>query len=162
MCAQNIKNSVQKCYPSTCLPTNKKCYPSKPGPFQNNCFVAFQKIVMCLSLKNVIRPPAYQQKMSGHHLPFQKMLSVHLPTNKKMLSVTYLPTKNYWATFQNNSFVIRPPTYQQKMLSVHRLPAFQNVIRPPTLPTKNVIRPPTYQQKMSAVTTYLHFKMCIN
>ena len=105
-----------------------------------------------------VHPPAHQQKYcpSRGYLPvghFKIIVIVCLPTNKKCYPSAYLPA--FQNVIQPKKNVIRPPTYQQKMLSVH-LPtnkkcypsALPKKCYPSTyLPTKNVIRPPTYQQK---------------
>ena len=111
------------------------------------------KIIVCVSLKNVIRLPTYQQKCyPSAYLPIKKCYpSAYLPTKKcypyhfkKMLSC--LPTQKNPSAYLHLKNVIRPPTCISKCYPSAYLP------------TKNVIRPPTYP-KMS---TYLHFKMCIN
>ena len=99
VCAQNISREEWFSVPSRTVhpPAHQQKYCPSRGK-SKDVGLHF-KIIVCVSLKNVIRPPTYQQKMLSN-LPtnkkncyvtfqnnclcfFKKMLSVCLPTNKK-------------------------------------------------------------------------------
>ena len=94
VCAQNISREEWFSVPSRTvhLPTNKKYCPSRGK--SKDVGLHF-KIIVCVSLKNVIRP--YQQKNVIRHQ--QKMLSVPPTYQQKSVQPT---NKKCWATFQNN------------------------------------------------------------
>ena len=121
VCAQNISREEWFSVPSRTVhpPAHQQKYCPSRGK-SKDVGLHF-KIIVCVSLKNVIRPPTYQQKNVIRPPTYQKKCiskcypSTYLPT-KKMLSVrAYLPMLS-----------VRLPT---KNVGSHHLPAFQNVYK---------------------------------